>query len=458
MGFRTGVALACALFAGMSGARAMSLREAVQITVNTHPSIEAARADRRATGYELRQAQGRLLPTITLSGDVGEQLIDRPQGLSAATNNRWMTRRQANVSVRQVIFDGFDRANDIYKNAARIDSSALRVLDRSQTLGLSAVEAYIDVRRHSNLVHIARQNVARHREILRIVQGRRDGGKASSGEVDQARERVEVAKAMVAEIEQSRLEAVARFRQVVGRKPGKTRQVRLPPGLPATLGIAIRAGTVDNPAIRAAESDIDVARYERERSAAGYFPEIALEGTASIGRNLDGTPGRNEEVVGKITATWNIFDGLITTNRRRALAEREAQAFAEHQARIRETAEAIERAWAAYTQGRQRVASYRQQVELSGRVVKAYQEEYELSKRTLLDLLDSESAYFNSRFQLSSVYAVHLFSAYQLLASMGHLLSTLDVAPPPEAVADHRLQSQKSFGIFNIDIEPLRKE
>jgi hypothetical protein len=53
---------------------------------------------------------------------------------------------------------------------------------------------------------------------------------------------------------------------------------------------------------------------------------------------------------------------------------------------------------------------------------------------------------------------VHLFSAYQLLASMGRLLDTLGVAAPAEAIADHRLQSQKNFGVFNIEIEPLRKQ
>lgn len=456
-GARFGAILA-GLVCAASGAQAMSLKEAVQLTVNTHPSVAAVRADRRATGYELRQAQGRYLPTVDLSADIGQQLIDRPNGLGAATNNKWLTRRQAGVAVRQVLFDGFDRANDVYKNAARIDSSAWRVLERAQVLGLSAVEAYIDVRRHTDLVQIAQDNVRRHQEILRRVNVRREGGKASSGEVDQTSERVEAAKAVVAEIEQARQEAIARFRQIVGRNPGSTNPVRTPRGMPVTRSIAVHVGTVENPTVKAAESDMDVARFERERSASDYFPTIALEGTASAGHDLNGTLGRDQEVVGKVTASWNIFDGLITTNRRRALAEREAQAFAEREARIRETAEAIERAWAAWTQGRVRVDSFRQQVELNRKVVKGYLEEYELSKRTLLDLLDSENALFNSRFQLSSINAVQLFAAYQVLASMGKLLDSLGVAPPPEVVADHRLQSQKSFGIFNIEIEPLRKQ
>ena len=75
-----------------------------------------------------------------------------------------------------------------------------------------------------------------------------------------------------------------------------------------------------------------------------------------------------------------------------------------------------------------------------------------------LDLLDSERAAFNSRFQLTSVRAVHTFSAYQLLAGMGKLLEAIDVAAPDTAIADHRTQSKRRLGIFNITIEPLRKD
>ena len=75
--------------------------------------------------------------------------------------------------------------------------------------------------------------------------------------------------------------------------------------------------------------------------------------------------------------------------------------------------------------------------------------------RSLLDLLDGENARFNSQFQFQSAAAVHYFSAYQLLAHMGRLLSTLGVAAPAEVIADHVEQTQRS--LFHVDIEPLRQ-
>jgi len=64
---------------------------------------------------------------------------------------------------------------------------------------------------------------------------------------------------------------------------------------------------------------------------------------------------------------------------------------------------------------------------------------------------------FNSRFQLANVNAVYKFASYQLMASMGRLLPALRISAPPEVRADHREQSQRPLGIFNIEIEPLRQ-
>ena len=152
---------------------------------------------------------------------------------------------------------------------------------------------------------------------------------------------------------------------------------------------------------------------------------------------------------------WNLFNGFITTNRMFELNERLRQAKFEYDARVRDIVAAVERAHAAYVMGGQRLAAQRDQVKANTEVVVSYQEEYRLSKRSLLDLLDAERAKFDSQFQLFSIEAVHIFSAFQLLASMGILLATLGIEPSPYARADLRRQSQEG-SIFNIDIEPLR--
>ena len=443
--------------AAATSTSATSLRDAVSRTVRSNPSIEAARSNRRAAGFELKQAQGRLLPELNVNADVGRQLVDRPEGLSAENNDKWRTRRQVGVTVRQILFDAWDRANDVYKNASRLDASAHRVMERSELLALDAVEAYIDVRRHRKVLGIAKRNVRRHRRILGLVDERRRGGKAADSESIQTRERIAAARAIVAQIEQSLLEANAKFRRVVGIEPRKLDPVGFPAHLPNNRARAVAIAASYHPALKAADADVDTARFAYAQSRSENMPIVALEGRANYGRDLDGTPGRDEDYSGRVVLNWRLFDGRIGRNRRRELAARRAQAEAEREARRRAVREAIERAFAAYFTGGKRVASLRQRASESRRVIRAYEEEYKASKRTLIDLLDSENAFFSSQFQLESVRAVHIFSAYQLAASIGQLLEKLGIEPPAETVADHREQSRRRWGVVRIEIEPLRK-
>ena len=452
------VAAAAIICMAATQAHAISLRDAVRNAVHNNPEIHGAIAARRASDYRLRQAQGALLPRVDLSADVGAQRVDRPQSLSNALNRKWRNRRQASLTVRQILFDGWYRANDIYKNAAQVDAGALRVLERSEALGLNAVEAFIDVRRLNHLLRIAQENAKRHITILNLIRLRKKGGKSPASELDQTLERVAGAKAIVAEIKQSRLEAYAKFKRVVGLTPRLTGPVSFPRHIPRSKRIAVQKGLSNNPSIRAAQADIDAAKFEREQGNGGYFPEVALEGTATYGSDVSGIPGRDNDLTGRVVMSWNVFNGLITTNRNRELSERWYQAKARRDTQNRQVTEAVERAWAAYTVGRTRVSELQRQAQLNKRIVRTYLQEYRLSKRSLLDLLDSESALFNSRFQLSSIRSVHLFSAHQLLASMGILLDTLGVAAPKEGIAQRRAQTQRSLGVFNISIEPLRKQ
>ena len=446
----------CALGISTYGALAITLREAVQHTISTNPNVGSSQADRRAAGYVLRQAQSRLLPQVDVTAQFGQQRVDR-DSLAPQLNRIWRNNREATLTVRQILFDGWNRANDIYKNAARIDASAWRVMESSEARALDAVEAYIDVWRHLQLLGIAKHNVARHRDILNRVRQRRSGGKAALSEVDQTEERLLAAQAVMQEVRQAWLEAVAKFRSVIGLDPAGVRRVSFPGRVPRSQQAA-RDGAISNsPIIRAAKADVDAAGFEADQVESGYLPEVSLQGSASFGADLDGTPGRDDDLTGQVVLTWNLFNGFATTNRHRELAERRNQAIMELNARMREVTEAIDRAWAAYSIGQNRVALFAQQTSKAEQVVSAYKQEYELSKRSLLDLLDSENAHFSSRFQLISVTAVRLFSAYQLLASMGELLRSLGVAAPMETIANHREQSQKTLGIFRIEIEPLRK-
>jgi len=438
-------------------ANALTLREAVRHTILTNPTVGASVANRRASFFQLQQARGRYLPTVDVELFAGPTMLDRPQGLSSDINNDWYGPRQAGVTARQVLFDGFNRANDLYRAAAVIDAAALRVLESSETQALNAIEAYIDVRRHGKLLQISADNVRRHQELLSLIRTRFDGGKAPRSSVDQSIERLDSARAVGEEIRQAFLEAQARFKAVIGLEPERTEVVGLPHGLPVSKKEAVDIGLDANPAIRAAAANVDVVSYEKKQARSTYFPTVAVEGNLIFGRDISGTLGRNHEYGARVVVTWNLFDGFIKSNRQRELTERLGQVELERDVEARNVVEAIERAWAAYLTGGARVAALSRQEKTARKVRASYLEEFELDKRSLLDLLDSEAALFSVRFSVESARAIRKFAAYQLLASMGMLLDTVGVDAPEEAAANFRGRVLDRRGIFDVVIEPLRR-
>jgi outer membrane protein, adhesin transport system len=426
---------AWAIFAGAmlwaSGdASAMSLREAVETAVTTNPRIEAAQANQRATQEVLNQATGRLFPEIDLRADYGKQRIDRPLGLGPDVNNVWRNRRQVTASVRQVVFDGFDRAYDIYRSQARISAATQKVIARSEAVALNAVESYIDVNRHEELLALAFENVERHTRLAEIIRANFDGGNAPLGDLEQTEERLQSAQAFVSQIRVALESARAKFKNAVGVAPSRLGHVPYASDIPGNVDAVVEMALSHNPRIRAGESEIDVAQFDREQFKSTLYPQISLEGSATRGEDLEGTPGRNDELRGMVVLSWKLFDGGVRLGRVRELSERYSERIAEQGIMLRDLRQDIEIAWARLTEGRAQVNAIRKQVEQNEKVVETYLDEYNAGNRNLLDVLDAENAGFASKFELSNVSALHVYSSYQLLAQMGLLLDSLNVIAP----------------------------
>ena len=442
------LAFGITVFSGTGLATAMPLDEAVRLAVATNPKIEAAEATYRATEETLKQAMGRLMPEINLRMEYGKQKIDRPQGLGPDVNNVWRNSRSVTASFRQVLLDGFDRANDIYRSRARIEAASGKIQARSEAVALAGVEAYIDIVRHTDLLAFAYANVKRHEELAQRIRASFTGGNAPIGDLQQTEERIEAAKSLVAQIKISLETAKAKFRNVVGAEPIKLSAVRYPEGLPGSPDEAVEIAAGNNPRIRASLSEIDVGHFDQKQFESSLYPQLSLEGSATRGEDLEGTPGRNDELKGMVVLSWKVFDGGIRRSRARELSERAAALRAEHDALLRDIRQDIQIAWARYVEGRSQVTALRRQLDQNNKLVDTYFNEYEAGKRSLLDVLDAQNTRFRSRYELSNAESIRLFASYEMLASMGGLLKYFGIESDPSVVTGY----SADFGLKMDDL------
>jgi adhesin transport system outer membrane protein len=404
------------------------------MAVQTNPSVGEASANRRATEAEMHQAQGVLLPQVRLQVQGGPNRTDQKDVVPAPSkNNSWLPGTKASVSVRQLLFDGFSSINDVWRQAARVDSAAARVHERSELTALDAAEAYIDMVRYSRLVALAEENLRAHNKILSNVQQRFQGGRAVEGDLEQTRERVDSAEAALIEFRRSLEDARARFRKVVGIEPFNLRGPSLLRGLPSSKDQVLAVTLTDNPTIKAAQGDVDAARYAFHSTAGLFMPTISLEASASRGKNEDNFVGDYSQESLQAVATWDIFRGGQDSWKRKEMSERYTQATMAHARLQRDSFESVDKAWSARTITAQRVAKLQQQIGADKKVIGAYSKEYDLGQRSLIDLLNAENQLFNAQVSLESARGVAIFADYQLLAAMGKLLDYVKAPHPVDA-------------------------
>src|SRR5260370_39169853 len=244
-------------------AEPFSINDALRESAKSHPGVGEAAANKRATESELRQTQSTLLPQVRVDAYYGREKFDQAGQVGSTSAlpipvigaGVWRDGNQQSLVVRQLLFDGFASIHDIWRQSARVNAAAFRVRERTELIALDGAEAYLDVVRNLRLIGLADQNVATHEKIFSNVNSRFAGRRAGEGDLEQARERVENAKAQRDEFRKSLEDARAKYRKVVGLEPYNLRFPGPLGGMPGTRGESLAVAIRFNATNLAAQAD-----------------------------------------------------------------------------------------------------------------------------------------------------------------------------------------------------------
>jgi adhesin transport system outer membrane protein len=224
-------------------------------------------------------------------------------------------------------------------------------------------------------------------------------------------------------------------------------------GMPSTRDEALAIAVRFNPTILAAQSDADAAKHAFRVTDGAFVPTLSLEGRATNNDNTYPYLGvTHADYSGKVVMSWDIFRGGQDVWRRSEMAERYTETTMRHARLQRDALESIDKAWSARTITVTRIAALTRQLQADKKAIAAYQKEYELGQRSLIDLLNAENQYFNAAVSLTSSRGVIVFADYQLLAAMGTLLEYLKAPPPVDAAPLDTLP----FGLLPYKLPTIR--
>lgn len=430
-------------------ALAISLKEAIAIAIEANPEIGQAVENREAIEFELRQARGLFLPSVDIEGSAGGRRLGSPSSRAGfGFAERGLAPTDLSLTVTQTLYNGGQRRAELERQAARVDSASIRVLERSSAIGLQVVREYLEYILQGKIIGEASENLRFHRNIEGNIRSGVNSGALTNADVQQVRERVFAAQARLKEAEENLTAAGIRFLALVGKPidgaflPGSVKA-----SIPTSLARALGSGRDNNARVKIAKADLDVANTLVNAAEGGRRPEILLEGRARIGNDIDGSAGRTSDLHGRVIARWNLYRGGIDrANKQEQIRRASEQRLVLHQT-YRQVDEAVRLSWNRRLKQISLASTLRSQANENGRLVSSYRRQFDVGERSLLDVLDAQNTRFNvNNLALSADFAAR-FSDYQLLAASGLLLKSMNLSTPSQGEAYARAE-------FNVPPTP----
>ena len=202
--------------------------------------------------------------------------------------------------------------------------------------------------------------------------------------------------------------------------------------LSANIEEEVKLALTKSPTLDVFESDIDVAHAEKEGTGSTLYPELDLQLNARQGHELGGVEGRDRSASALVVMNWNLYRGGADIARIREFTHRHQQAKEERAEAARSIEDQVRQTWAQMISAGEQAREFSAQAAANVEVVRAYKDQFELDRRTLLDVLDSQTELFVSRSNAINAEFLEIFSVFSLLAFKGDLLPTLNVAYPRE--------------------------
>lgn len=417
--------------------QAMTLTEAIQSTLQYHPEISQSVNSRLTADEELKFARGGYLPSVDLLLGYGRENTDSPSTRSIGDHNdETMSRGDAEIRLRQMLFDGFGTPNEVKRNEANVNSKAFRILGTSETAALRTVEVYLDVLKRREMVTLAKNNLQAHQRIGDQIRLRSERGVGSTADNDQAIARLALAQNNLYTEEVNLADAEANFYSATGRMPDQletpsTVKADVPPDLLAARQTMI----TDNPLLKSAQADVNAAESQYEAAKAPFYPRFDLELAQAANNNVDGDEGHYNYWEAQVVMRYNLFNGMRDKAHLNATSHQIDESKDVRNNALRLLNENLSLAWDAMENSRKQTQPAREYADYTRKVREAYQQQFTLGQRTLLDLLDSENELFTANRRYTDVRYTEEYSMYRVIASMGALLKSQRVVAPHESVA-----------------------
>ncbi len=285
--------------------QAQTLEQAISQTLTTNPEVKKAYNSYMSFVEDSNSVDGNYLPSIDLDAGIGYEQINPASG-----NDTSLTRKDATLSLTQLIWDGSNTINDMDRTEAEAESARLQLLSLAENKALDVSQVYLDAVKATEILALSESNLAIHKKIYKDIKKRAASGIGSTADVSQVEARIARAHGNLLAAQNNLFDTHTVFTQIVGSPPQALIYPRADANtLPLSLQEGIDRAFKHHPVILTAQSDIQAAKFQYAQSKSNNYPTFSLEAAQTWRDDAGGIEGNSDEFSAMVRMRYNLYNG-----------------------------------------------------------------------------------------------------------------------------------------------------
>ena len=404
--------------------QANTLKEALAKAYDDNPTLEATRANQRATDANVPIERADMLPSLSGQATLTEFL---KQAQSSFTSPDRSLSGQLSLTI-PVYSGGANRAG-LRAAETRVLAGRADLRGSESALFSQVVAAYMDVIQNEALVGLASNNVDVLTTNLQATSDRFEIGDLTRTDVAQSEARLALARGDLRTAQSNLIRARETFIALVGAAPGELAPPPPLPGLPQDVENAVGVALQDNPDLIGAQERARAAGFDIRTAGASRLPRLEVftsGGATDYLGTLGSVPGQpaptqfQTSAQAGVRATIPLFQGGRPAAQVRQAQARSAAALETVVATERDVISTVRTAFANWQASLAIIESNQAAVAAADLSLEGVRAENTVGNRTILDILDAQQELFRAQVQLVTARRNAYVAGFNLIAAMGH--------------------------------------
>jgi outer membrane protein, adhesin transport system len=404
---------------------AQDLKTTVDEVISSNPNVLERLKNYNATKEDITIANAGYYPKIDLSLGMGQEKTDR-SGRTLGSNDT-LNVYQNSLTYTHNLFKGFETTYQVQQQEYKTASSAYSYIQTVNDTAFEMVKSYLQVMRQKELLDIAKENIEINEEIFSKVQKLYDSGLTTLSEVNKIEASLSLAKSNYVVQENTLLDVKYSFQKILGRflDAQEMQKPVLNIALPASVEEAAQFAIKNNPSLLVSSFNMKMAQASYHEKKSPFYPQLDIEISQSMNKNLSGVEGEDNRFRAMAYFKYNFFNGFADQAAlQKSVSEIHKEVETKNSLR-RDVIEGLNLSWAANEKLGDQLDHLHKYKDFALKTLTLYAKEYDLGRRSLLDLLSAQNDFIGAKSQIINTEYSMLEAKYRILDALGTLVQTV---------------------------------